>query len=135
MPLSDSEILTYQACCGLDGSINRVEIVKRNGRAVPQVRQSTTTYFAQADGVGEEKAQKLFRQISRNLTPIERRTFRKLALEERSIAQTAAEERVSRGAIYARLCGNSKGQGGMIAKNEFVHLWWLRRRFEDEDNY
>jgi hypothetical protein len=35
---------------------------------------------------------------------------------------------VKRSAIYARICGNSKGQGGMIAKNFWVLLWWLCRQ-------
>jgi hypothetical protein len=31
--------------------------------------------------------------------------------------------------------GNSKGQGGMIAKNVFVELWWLHREMKYENTY
>src|ERR1017187_2865836 len=64
------------------------------------------------------------------LTPIERETWRKI-LGGQSIASIAKEEGVSRAAIYARIEGNGKGQGGMIAKNFWVLLWWLMRRRAD----
>ena len=83
----------------------------------------------------DEKTRKLFNQLSFNLTPTERRTWRKLLLEEKTIQQIACEEKTSRAAIYERIRGNSKGQGGMISKNEFVELWWLRRRLEYEDTF
>jgi hypothetical protein len=65
-----------------------------------------------------------------NLTPIERKTRRKI-LSAQSIASIASEEGVSRAAIYARIEGNGKGQGGMIGKNVWVLLWWLMRRRDE----
>ena len=51
-------------------------------------------------------------------------------LAAKSVASIAKEEGVSRAAIYARIQGNSRGQGGMIAKNFWVLLWWrLRQQF------
>lgn len=63
-----------------------------------------------------------------NLNALERRTWRQI-LSGASIAVIAAEEGVSRAAIYTRIQGNSFGHGGMIGKNFWVLLWWrLRQR-------
>lgn len=63
-----------------------------------------------------------------NLNDVERRTWRQI-LSAASINTIAREEGISRAAIYARIQGNSKGQGGMIGKNVWVLLWWrLRQR-------
>lgn len=51
-----------------------------------------------------------------NLTLIERETWRKI-LAAQSIASIAKEEGISRAAIYARIEGDCKGRGGMVAKN------------------
>jgi predicted DNA-binding protein YlxM (UPF0122 family) len=136
MDSENGETLQYQACAGIDGSINMVNFGKRNGRIIPILNPALTEYIPRIhEDDLEANAKKLFRQFSHNLTQKERRTFRKLTLENKSVAQTAAEERVSRKAIYCRIQGNSKGQGGMIKKNEFVELWWLRRRLEYEDTF
>jgi len=63
-----------------------------------------------------------------NLNPIQRRTWRKV-LSGQSISSIAHGEGISRKAVYDRIQGNAKGQGGMIAKNFWCLLWWrLRQR-------
>lgn len=62
-----------------------------------------------------------------NLNPIETETWKKL-LKGQTIRDIAHEEGVSRQAVYSRIVGNSKGQGGMIGKNFWVLLWWLLRQ-------
>jgi hypothetical protein len=135
MQSADLEIMTYQACSSLDGRVCQIEIGRRNGRLVLLFAPSLTCYlpgnYEMDKNPGTEK---LFRQLSCNLTKIERRTWRKLVIEVKSIAQVAHDEQVSRNAIYERIRGNSKGHGGMIAKNEFVALWWLRRSLEKNEN-
>jgi DNA-binding CsgD family transcriptional regulator len=134
METMDSDVLTYQACCGLDGRIYHVDTGKRNGHLVPIIKTVFSAYFSETDLNDEdEKAKELFKVISADLTPTERRTWRKL-LEGKTIQQIAGEEKTTRSAIYERIRGNSKGQGGMISKNEFVELWWLRRRLEYDEN-
>jgi hypothetical protein len=136
MQSTDSDVMDFQACCGLDGRVCQIEIVKRNGRVAPLISRSFTAYSPRSNqDESEERARKLFRQLSCNLTKVERRTWRKLLVDGLPIAQVAAEEGVSRNAIYERIRGNSKGQGGMIAKNEFVALWWLRRKAEEDGLY
>ena len=67
-----------------------------------------------------------------NLNDLERRTWRQI-LSAISINAIARQEGVSRAAIYARIQGNSKGQGGMIGKNVWVLLWWrVRQRLTGE---
>jgi len=61
------------------------------------------------------------------LTKTERRTWLLLLLGY-SIVETARKENVSRSAIYERIRGNSKGQGGMIRKNDYVWIWWRDQR-------
>jgi hypothetical protein len=62
-----------------------------------------------------------------NLNPLEAETWKKV-LKGQSIRDIAREERVSRQAVYSRIVGNSKGQGGMVSKNFWVLLWWLLRQ-------
>ncbi len=70
-----------------------------------------------------------------NLNPLERQTWRKI-LSAQSINNIAEEEGVSRQAIYARIQGNGRGQGGMISKNAWVSLWWrFRQQQFTEQNY
>lgn len=136
MQSNDSDILTFQSCSGLDGRVYKIEIIKRNGQLVPLLTPSLTAYSEMGREEDDEiKAEKLFRQLSHNLTKVERRTWKKLLMEGNSIAKVAIEEGVSRNAVYERIRGNSKGQGGMIAKNDFVALWWLRRSLEEDENF
>ena len=67
------------------------------------------------------------------LNRIERRTWLMLLLGE-SITQIADREKRSRSAIYHRIRGNSKGQGGMIRKNDYVRIWWRDQRKHHNDD-
>ena len=63
-----------------------------------------------------------------NLNQLESRTWRRI-LSGVSIAAIAADDGVSRQAVYARIQGDAKGRGGMISKNFWCLLWWrLRQR-------
>lgn len=63
-----------------------------------------------------------------NLNTLERATWKRL-LTAQSIASIAQQDGVSRAAVYSRIEGNGKGQGGMTRKNFWVLLWWrLRQR-------
>jgi hypothetical protein len=125
------ELLQFRRCCDLQGNPMSVTVGRRNGKATvflaPQDRET-----AQAPELQEFWNKERF---FINLTPLERQTWRKI-LSAQSISSIAREEGVSRQAVYARILGNAKGQGGMIAKNVWVLLWWrLRQRFLTDNPY
>lgn len=124
MQNNDFEI-RFQACRDLRGSIQSVSIGRRNGRRAAFFSPAfTEPALPAAPKTHRAEQERLFV----NLTPVERETWRKL-LQAQSVASIALEEGVSRSAIYERIQGNRRGQGGMIAKNPWILLWWrLRKR-------
>lgn len=127
MEYNDAEVILFQVCRILDGTVHNVTIGKHNGRPAAFFAPSITDFSPQVDNnVNQQKANKLFKELSAGLTETERRTWKKL-IAGRSIAEIAKEEGVSRAAIYERIRGNSRAQGGMIAKNDYVAVWWCLR--------
>ena len=127
MPLDDSESFRFKACRDLYGGVQPINTGRRNGRPAIFFSRYVAEPTAPTDSVPDLREQE---RLFVNLTPVERETWRKI-LGAQSIASIANEEGVSRAAIYARIEGNGKGQGGMIAKNFWVLLWWLMRRRAD----
>lgn len=107
----------------LDGSAEPVDLIRRNKQLVPRYSPAVT----EPPAVDRGELKRLLREVMYELTPCERRTWLLLMLGF-SIVETARKERVSRTAIYERIRGNSKGQGGMIRKNDYVRIWWERRK-------
>ncbi|HEV8059285.1 MAG TPA: hypothetical protein VGP68_05410 [Gemmataceae bacterium] len=125
MPNDNFEILKFQACRDLRGSIQGVSVGRRNGRPAAFF---SPTFGEPAPPAPPDPEREQQERLFVNLTPIECETWRKL-LRAQSVASIAKEEGVSRAAIYARIQGNGRGQGGMIAKNPWILLWWrLRQR-------
>ena len=121
---SDLFATGFQACTTLDGRLVRVGVGRRNGHLTVLLSPDW------ADGGPRRAQSRLWSDDPRyyvNLNGVERRTWRRI-LSGASISAIAAEEGVSRAAIYARIQGNNKGQGGMVAKNFWVLLWWLARQ-------
>ena len=131
MPLDVLESFRFKTCRDLYGGVRQIGVGRRNGRPAIFFPPDIAEPIAEADSAPDLREQE---RLFVNLTPIERETWRKI-LGARTIASIAKEEGVSRSAIYARIEGNGKGQGGMIAKNFWVLLWWLmRRRVEHQTN-
>jgi hypothetical protein len=113
------DLRKFQRYCGHDGRIVSVDIGKRIGGKIilltPNEIDPTDTPASKysADHVG------LLRDLYRNLTRIQRRTWHKLLLG-RSIADIANEEGVRRAAIYCRI-------RSMANRNGFCKRWWRRR--------
>jgi hypothetical protein len=124
------DLLRFRRCRDLHGNILNVTVGKRNGKPAVFIRPSLEDPDPAPEPRGLIDQERLFV----NLNPVERETWRKL-LAAQSVASIAQEEGVSRNAIYARIKGNTQGQGGMIAKNYWVLLWWrLRRRLFTSSN-
>jgi hypothetical protein len=124
MPHDDLDSFRFGFCRDLYGGVQQVSCGRRNGK--PAI--FFTPNISEASGPPTTAPE--FREQERlfvNLTPIERETWRKI-LSAQSITSIAKEEGVSRAAIYARIEGNRKGQGGMIAKNVWCLLWWRLRQ-------
>jgi hypothetical protein len=117
------DLLRFRRCRDLHGNPVTVTAGRRNGKPAAFIRPLS-------EDLSPAPEPQEFREQSRlyvNLNSIEGDTWRKL-LGGQSIASIAKEEGVSRSAIYSRIQGNSKGQGGMVSKNYWVLLWWRVRQ-------
>ncbi|MGJ5814483.1 hypothetical protein [Paludibaculum fermentans] len=123
MEETNFDILRFRRCSDLYGNPVSVTIGRRNGKTEAFLRPLSEDPSPAPEPQGFEDNPKYYV----NLNPVERRTFRKILLGQ-SVANIAKEEGIKRSSVYARICGNSKGQGGMIAKNFWVLLWWRLRQ-------
>ena len=123
MEQTSLELLQFRRCRDLHGNVASVTVGRRNGKPAAFI----TARFEDPEPAPEPQEFEDNPKYFVNLNPLERETFRRI-LKGQSIANIAEEDGVKRSAIYARICGNSKGQGGMIAKNFWVLLWWLCRQ-------
>jgi hypothetical protein len=119
-----SELLYFRHCRALDGALIPIDTAKHNGRVVPCF--SPGQFEPIHDGADGE-LDELIAEICQDLTAVERRTWLDL-IDGLTVLDIAATEGVSRAAIYARIRGNSKGHGGMVAKNPYVAIWWRLRQ-------
>lgn len=129
MDRTDFDVAQFHCCRDLYGNIHSVALCKRNGRTALCFDPGSASHDDELDN-----RRYAVKGIFDNLTKVELRTWKR-ALAARSIGQIAEEENVTRQAIYGRFRGNSKKQGGMIAKNRWVREWWTRRKefFSDEE--
>ena len=125
------ELLRFRRCRDLRGTPVSLTVGRRNGKPAVFLHPSVEE-AVEAPEPREFSAQERFFV---NLNPLERKTWHKI-LSAQPINSIAEDEGVSRQAIYARIQGNSQGQGGMISKNAWVSLWWrLRQQQFTEQSY
>jgi hypothetical protein len=118
------DAVRFRRVCTIAGDVEVVQIVRRNGILVPLLKMPGTAAARQTD---RSDLLPLYRELMYGLSRLERRTWVPLLLG-RSIEDVAQMQGVSRQAIYARIRGNSKNQGGMIRKNDYVDIWWRTQR-------
>ena len=123
MSNTETEAIQFNSYCGLTGMRYHAQVIRHNGRRVVSIHPLSIDGLTNSATPHFSEQEKLYI----NLNPLERRTWLRL-LTGWSIATIARDENVSPAAIRARIQGNSKGQGGMIAKNFWVLLWWKVRR-------
>jgi DNA-binding CsgD family transcriptional regulator len=113
---------TYRTFFGAPAPI---DLIRRNGQAALRHRHD---WNADTLDLAERETRSFAerRNLLRGLTPMERRTWRRL-LDGWSVDAIAVADGASRAAVYARIRG-SHGRGGMVRKNAFVAAWWRRRR-------
>jgi len=122
----DFDVTYFRYARRLDGSLEPIDVARRNGRLVPQFDPSWTTPPAELNESASE-FDELIAEITNGLTAAEVRTWLKL-VDGISVDAIATEEGITRSAIYERIRGNSKQQGGMVKKNDYVRIWWERRQ-------
>lgn len=122
---NEFEILQFQRYCDLSGKQHAAHIIKHNGHFSATLAPDSFDQGSDREAADFTEQEKLFV----NLTPLERRTWQRI-LNGWNISAIARDENVSNAAIRSRIQGNSKGQGGMVAKNFWVLLWWnMRHKF------
>jgi len=107
-----------------EGTIESLDIVRRNGIGVPRPAGPDPRDTVQSRFV---VLLRTYRVLMYNLTSIERRVWVRLLLGA-SMDDVASMFGVSRPAIYCRIRGDGKGYRGMIGKNQNVRIWWDRRQ-------
>jgi hypothetical protein len=127
MDTEANETLYFRYCRTLDGSLVAIDTARQNGRLVPRF---SPNQFEPLPDDSSSELDELVVEVCQNLSSIERRTWLQI-IDGLTIVDIAAADGVSRAAIYERIRGNSKGQGGMIAKNDYCRIWWERRNQED----
>lgn len=120
------ETTYFRYCRAIDGSLVPVDVAKRNDRLIPRFHPSITEPPPAGEPEESDDYRELVEEVSQNLTAVERQTWLRL-LDGRSVFDIAAEDGVSRAAVYARIRGSVKG-GGMIARNPYCLIWWNRRQ-------
>ena len=111
----ESETTYFRYCRRIDGSLEPVDNIRQNGRRVPRFAPSITdlpvdTHLESADYL------ELVEEVTENLNELERHTWLRI-LDKQSILDIAAEDGVSRAAIYDRI-------RRMVAKNQYCAIWW-----------
>jgi hypothetical protein len=123
MDTPDYDTHYFRYCRRLDGSLEPIDLAKRNQRRVPRFHPSV---IEAPESEPEESAEyrELVEEVSQNLNAVERRTWLKI-IDGRSTLDIAAEDGVSRAAVYCRL-------KAMVRKNAYVAIWWRLKKKKNQ---
>ena len=111
-----NEVLQFQQCRRIDGAVEPVSLIRRNGRPEMQFAPAIVEFPLYTDAEETPEYRELLDEVCQNLNEIERQTWLRI-IDGRSILEIAAEDAVSRAAIYDRI-------KRMALKNEYCAIWW-----------
>ncbi len=112
---SDPETTYFRYVRDQNGKLVPVNFARRNRRLVPYFPPSMTEPAPTTDPEELPNYRELIEELTQKLNPVERRTWFLIIRDGKSIKEAAAEEGVSRQAIYDRL-------RRMIRKNEYCAI-------------
>lgn len=95
----DLNVSYFRYCRDHQGNLVPVDVARRNDRRVPRFPPSITEPAAAPDDEESEDFRELVEEVTRELTPTQRRRFLRLA-DGVSVMDLAEEENVTRPAIY-----------------------------------
>jgi DNA-directed RNA polymerase specialized sigma24 family protein len=112
----ESEVFQFHQCRRIDGAVEPVDLIRRNRRPEIQFPADIVEYPLFTEAEQSDEYRELLDEVCQNLNDIERRTWLRI-IDGRSILDIAAEEGVSRPAIYDRI-------KRMVEKNSYCAIWW-----------
>src|SRR5215469_11414237 len=112
----ENDVLQFHHYRRIDGIIEPVDLIRRNRRPEIQFPTDIVEHPLFTDAEQPDEYQELLDEVCQNLNEIERRTWLRI-IDGRSILDIAAEENVTRAAIYDRI-------KRMVQKNSYCAIWW-----------
>jgi hypothetical protein len=113
---SPDESFVFQQYRRIDGAVQPVGLIRRNRRPTLQFPPAIVDFPVYAEAEETPEYGELVDEVCQNLNDIERQTWLRI-IDGRSILGIAAEEGVSRAAIYDRI-------KRMVEKNSYCAIWW-----------
>lgn len=112
----ENEAFEFHQCRRVNGAVEPVNLIRRNRHPELQFPPDIVEFPLYTEAEETLEYRELVDEVCQNLNEIERRTWLKI-IDGRSILDIAAEEGVSRPAIYDRI-------KRMVEKNEYCAIWW-----------
>lgn len=112
----ENEAFQFHRYRRIDGAVEPVNLIRRNGRPEIHFPPGIVEFPLYTEAEENPEYRELVDEVCQNLNEIERRTWMKI-IDGKSILDIAAEEAVSRPAIYDRI-------KRMVEKNEYCAIWW-----------
>ncbi|HEX4134617.1 MAG TPA: hypothetical protein VHY84_08425 [Bryobacteraceae bacterium] len=112
----ESEAFQFHQYRRIDGAVESVNLIRRNGRPEIQFPPAIVEFPLYTEAEENPEYRELVDEVCQNLNEIERRTWMKI-IDGRSILDIASEEHVTRPAIYDRV-------KRMVEKNPYCAIWW-----------
>lgn len=111
-----SDVIQFHQYRRIDGTVEPVDLIWRNRRPEMHFPPAAIEFPLYLEAEESPEYKELIDEVCQNLNDIERRTWLRI-IDGRTILDIAAEEGVTRPAIYDRI-------RRMVRKNSYVAIWW-----------